>query len=316
MNTYNLPLIFCYLMGAFATLLALALGTGLLHESARIRKERASGRSSNGRRPRYDLAVCYRISPNPNPKPNILGRVTKLCIVQAGLRSFREAIGELDAHITVILDGCPEWQKMVEEELRGLECSFVHTDHIGITGTLLKQIEILSHADADFVYFAEDDYLFHPKALEDAHRFLRSHQVDALSLAYHPDYNRRWVDNIKEEGICFEGRTWKKQVANTSSFMIRRSSLLEAAAVIGTFSSKFIGGNSDLGFWMALTKLRVANPLTLILGWKDGRFIPGSVVLSWLHCWRQILFGRTFTLYAPMRTLATHMEADCRAVGW
>ena len=69
-----------------------------------------------------------------------------------------------------------------------------------------------------------------------------------------------------------------------------------------------------MGLWMALTKLRVFNPWCSIRGFGDGKFIPGSQALAWRHAWRYILFGKRRTLWAPIPTLATHMEKRSAAL--
>jgi len=262
----------------------------------------------------HDLAVCYRICPKP-PKPNVLGLTDKLDVVASGLSSFKRSIGPLRVKLWIILDDCPpEYLKLVKRRLYNVDHDIISGQWRSINGTLLKQIEVLTtQTDAPFCYFAEDDYLFKPGGMAAAHRFMRLHPfVDAISLAYHSDYNRRWVDRINEREYEFEGIVWKRQVASTSSFMIRRDSLIESAPTIRTF----VDGNSDLGFWMALTKLRVFNPWVLVRGWGDGRFIPGSMALAWWHCRDQILNGRKLLLFAPQPSLATHMEAGSSALGF
>jgi hypothetical protein len=93
--------------------------------------------------------------------------------------------------------------------------------------------------------------------------------------------------------------------------MMQRPALVESAEVLKTYCR----GNSDLGLWMALTKLRVFNPWCCIRGFGDGKFIPGSQALAWWHAWRYILSGRRLTLWAPIPTLATHMERRSAAPG-
>ena len=93
--------------------------------------------------------------------------------------------------------------------------------------------------------------------------------------------------------------------------MIRQPALVETSGVFKTYCQ----GNSDLGLWMALTKLRVFNPWCCIRGFGDGKFIPGSQALAWWHAWRYLLFGKRRTLWAPIPTLATHMESRSAAPG-
>ncbi|HXE41689.1 MAG TPA: hypothetical protein VN516_01600, partial [Candidatus Baltobacteraceae bacterium] len=45
------------------------------------------------------------------------------------------------------------------------------------------------------------------------------------------------------------------------------------------------------------------------------RYWAGSIFLAWYYCWKQILFGRRFTLWTPCPSIATHMVAGLEAPG-
>ena len=80
------------------------------------------------------------------------------------------------------------------------------------------------------------------------------------------------------------------------------------------YPTKYLNG--DLNTWLALTKIQMFNPIAFLLGWKDGKFIVGSMVISWILHWKQILFGPTYCLYAPKPSLAAHMEKNCMPIEW
>ncbi len=261
---------------------------------------------------KIDLAIACRIFGPQKPKPNVLGLTDKLDIVTHSMQSLRKAIGGLNVKMCFIMD-CPEpYWDTVKTTFASVPVEFVSM-RCPQTPALHRQFEILaSQTDADLVYFAEDDYLYRPDALEAGVEFMRQHpKIDAVSLAYHAEYDRRWLDRLNEPAITFAGRQWRRQIASTHSFMMRRQSLV---AALPTFLHHITAG--DLATWLSLTKFRVFNPWAMIRGWGDGKFIPGSIGLSWFYHYRQILTGRKFLLYSPKPTLATHMETKSAALDW
>lgn len=264
-------------------------------------------------KPDFDLAVCYRIYPRVSGNP-ILGFKDKLAITQLNLETFKAAVGDLKIRMWVLLDNCPPaYAELVRAIFPDTPMDLIALKGEGNGATFARQIDILTGQQAaELVYFAEDDYLYLPRSLEPAVAFLRRHsEADALTLADHSDYHRRYVDRIRSRQHVEDGRRWRRVVATALTFMIRQQSLIETAEVFKTFCR----GNSDLGLWMALTKLRVFNPWCSIRGFGDGKFIPGSQALAWWHAWRHILLGKRLTLWAPLPTLATHMENQSAAPG-
>lgn len=258
----------------------------------------------------FDLAVSYRIYPRIS-RDSIFDFQDKLALVQLNLESFKAAIGGLKIKMWVLLDNCPPaYAELLKSIFPDTAMELIALGGEGNGATYARQIEILSAQQAaDLVYLAEDDYLYLPHALEKAVAFFRDHpEADALTLADHED---RYVDRIRSCQHLEDGRRWRTVVATALTFMIRREVLVTAAPVLKSFCN----GNSDLGLWMALTKLRVFNPWCCIRGLGDGLFIPGSQALAWWHAWRHILFGKRLTLWSPIPALATHMEKNSLAPG-
>jgi hypothetical protein len=258
----------------------------------------------------FDLVVCYRIYPGISRDP-IFDFKDKLALVRLNLESFRAAIGGLKIKMWVLLDNCPlAYTELLKSIFHDTDMELIALAGEGNGATFARQIDILGEQrTADLVYFAEDDFLYLPGSLEQAVTFLRRHpDTDALTLADHKDI---YLHRIRSRQHLEDGRRWRETVATTLTFMIRREVLVSVSPVLKTFCS----GNSDLGIWMALTKLRVFNPWCCIRGFGDGMFIPGSQALAWWHAWRHILFGRQLTLWSPMPTLATHMEKNTLSPG-
>jgi hypothetical protein len=261
----------------------------------------------------FDLAVCYRIYPRVAAN-SILDFTDKLALVQLNLETFKEAIGNLKVKMWVLLDKCPPaYPELVKSLFPHTPLELIELGGQGNDGTFIRQIDILAgQQDSPLVYFAEDDYLYLPRSMERAVAFMRRHpEADAMTLADHSEYHHRYVDRIRSRKHLEDGFSWRTVVATALTFMMRRQALIESADVFKTYRR----GNSDLGLWMALTKLRVFNPWCCIRGFGDGKYIPGSQALAWWHAWRYILFGKRRTLWAPIPTLATHMYKHSVAPG-
>jgi len=260
-----------------------------------------------------DLAVCYRVYPRISGKP-IFGFTEKLDLVRLGLETFKQAILGLRVKLWVLLDNCPvAYRHLVESLLPECAPEFIALPGVGNEATFARQIEILVNQHvADLVYFAEDDYLYLPGAVEKAVAFMHAHpEADFVTLYDHPDYHNMYLHRIRGRQITEAGLRWRTVVSTCLTFMTRQAVLAETADVLRTYQRK----NSDLGVWLALTKVRTMNPWSFIRSVADGAFIAGSYILAWRYCWRQILFGKPRTLWAPEPSLATHMESSGVAAG-
>src|SRR5579864_4372641 len=124
----------------------------------------------------YDLAVAYRIYPKVSPPARNLPfgddkfRQAEIC-----LRSFKNSLGSLRVKLWAILDGCPEeYRALFERYFSPENLVLLETKRIGNRATYAKQLDILlSQSDSEFVYLAEDDYLYLPDGFPLLLSFLR-----------------------------------------------------------------------------------------------------------------------------------------------
>ena len=145
--------------------------------------------------------------------------------------------------------------------------------------------------------------------------FMRAHSEASFVTGYdHPDYERMRVHQHPSASQLHGTCRWQTRLSTCLTFMTRVSVLQQTAEVLRTFCR----GNSDLGLWMALTKLCSVNPVAVSRSLQDRPFVAGSWALSWWHAWQQQLLGPRFTLWAPQPSLCTHMESTCIApeVDW
>ncbi|MEI6078373.1 MAG: glycosyltransferase family 2 protein [Verrucomicrobiota bacterium] len=266
--------------------------------------------------PTHDLAVCYRIYPRVSGRP-IFGFTEKLSLVRLNLTTFKEAIGNLKVKIWFILDNCPvAYSELVRSTFPRTDFELIILDGAGNEATFVRQIEVLTRQSAaELVYFAEDDYLYLPGSLERGVAFLRRHAAaDFLTLYDHSDYHTKYIHGVKGDEFQEDGHRWHTISSTCLTFLARKNSLVETVDVFQSYGRK----NSDLGLWLALTKVRALNPCSFVRSLGDGMFFAASHFLAWRHAWRQLLFGKRRTLWVATPSLATHMEISglAPAVDW
>jgi hypothetical protein len=265
----------------------------------------------------YDLAVAYRICPHLSRTPPPVFADSKYNLAGLCLRSFKASLDGLRVKLWVILDNCPkEYEDLFTSLWPGDDLVFVRCPGIGNAATFGKQIEVLAgQNDAEFVYFAEDDFFYLPGRFHLMLDLIRNHaDVDFCSPYDHPDfYNHSFHLHhmrIKSE----QGQVWKTANGTVCTFLTRQSTLQQTRSTLFSYARK----NSDATMWLSLTKQHVLNPCDLLVQPFIFPFRGWSLACAWCFNWRQILFGRRYTLWIPVPALATHMVAALLApyVDW
>jgi hypothetical protein len=270
----------------------------------------------------YDLAVAYRIYPKISiscaNRPPIFSE-DKLKLAELCLKSFKNSLGGLRVKLWALLNGCPTAYESIFTKLWAPEdLVLVRYPGVGAGTTLHEQARILmEQADAEIVHFAEDDYFYLPDQFHLAVDFLKQNpDADFVApyqgLGVYPGD----TENLSRETRVFGGKDWNSCVSTTHTFLAKRAALIECQDLFHRLFRALRGrGVPDLAMWMALTKKRVFNPIKFIYWLVPHRFWAGSMVLAWYYCWRQILFGRRYTLWSPHPAIATHMVAGLEAPG-
>ncbi|ADP77608.1 glycosyl transferase family 2 [Methanothermus fervidus DSM 2088] len=255
-----------------------------------------------------DVAVAYRIYPGVSKTPAIFQedkyKLSKLC-----LESFRESLGDLDVKIFAILDGCPDrYVDLFKEYFNDIE--FIRLDSVGNQKTFEKQINLLlNQKDSDIVYFAEDDYFYLPNTFEEMIEFLEYEDVDFVTPYDHLDYYEHPLHQHRKEKRTYKGRIWRTVASTCLTFLTSKKVLKETKKIM----ESYVHGNHDASLWISLTKINI-NPLKCLKS-REMRYI---IYLAWKYCWKQILFGKRYKLWAPKPSIATHMESTKLApsVNW
>jgi len=261
--------------------------------------------------PPYDLAVVYRICPvMSRTAPAVFGR-DKFLLSKVALESFKESLGKLRVKMWVLLDNCPpEYEKLFTDLWDAKDLVLERHPGIGNRGTLHRQYQILcEQEDCELIYLAEDDYVYHPNSFEDVVSLLREHpEVDFVTPYYHRDYDTLPMHRHHQRTLEHGGRTWKTVKTTTGTFATRRTHLRKTQWVFRTLLQKVLfSEQTDVGVWLALTKYDVFNPLSWMTWPLKSPYFGWSLFTAWWTCWRQILFGRKYSLWVATPSLCTHL---------
>jgi len=267
---------------------------------------------------KYDVAVAYRICPKVSmPAQSLPFGDDKLRQAEISLRTFRNSLGSLRAKVWAILDGCPgEYRELFKHYFAPEDLVLIELNGIGNRATYAKQLDILlAQCDADYVYFAEDDYLYLADQFPLMLSFLRDGQgVDFVTPYDHPDCYHLYLHHEPKWVTVFGDHHWRTAASTCLTFLTRKSTLAKYEKVLRTYARR----NDDCAMWLSLTKRRVFNPLAALRYFAQQEFYRRILPKAWLYCWQQILFGKRAKLWVPVPGIATHLSVGLLspAIDW
>jgi hypothetical protein len=296
---------------------AVTLGLNLVQQSHHDHRAHAAlvrGAIMSARN-KYDLAVAYRIYPKvAKPALGLPFSDDKARLAEVCLQSFRRSLGNLRVRLWVLLDGCPpEYAAMFRRYFAEPDLELIPLGGIGNYGTFNRQIEILSQQnDSELVYFAEDDYFYLPDQFRSMLDFLQAHEdVDFVSPFDHLDCYSMELHHMPVWIRVFQGRHWRTAASTCLTFLTTRRSLRDTEWVMRTYAHR----NYDCGVWLSLTKERVLAPWTWPRLARREPFTMKILAKAWFFGWRQILFGKKRRIWAPLPSIASHMDVKSLAPG-
>jgi hypothetical protein len=256
----------------------------------------------------YDLAVAYRIYPKVSqPARGLPFSDDKLHLAEICLRSFKQSLQGLRVKVWAILDGCPEsFADLFRKYFDPGDLILVPLPGVGNLATFGKQIDILlNQTESDFVYFAEDDYVYQPNQFALMLDFLRN-QADAdFVTAYdHLDCYTLEIHHRPKWLRVFAGRHWRTAASTCLTFLTRRATLASNEAIFRSYCRR----NYDCSLWLSMTKFSIFNPIQALRFAFQRPWLAKIVTKAWLYGWAQILFGKRATLWVPVPAIATHLD--------
>jgi len=258
---------------------------------------------------KYDLAVAYRIYPKVSkPALGLPYSEDKLRLAEICLRSFKECVEGLRVKVWAILDGCPEsFADLFRKYFDPDDLVLVPLPSAGNHATFGKQIDILlSQTDSDFVYFAEDDYVYHPKQFERMISYMHAYKdVDFISPYDHLDCYTQEIHRHPKWLRVHSGHHWRTAASTCLTFVTRKQTLASNEGNFRTYCRR----NYDCSLWLSMTKFSLFNPMQMLRFAFTERLFAKIVAKAWSYGWTQILFGKRAKLWVPLPAIATHLDA-------
>ena len=253
------------------------------------------------------ILVALRIYPGKVKRPIRSYPTKKIELVSLSIEQLRKSLKKYDYKIVLINDGFNEADlSLILASKRSDILEIINTGGIGNFATFELQItKLLENPEFNYLYFAEDDYLYSEKFADDNLQLLNKFHY--TTGYYHPDYeNLKLHRNIKSKEIL-------SKISTTCSFWTTRKVLLEDAARL-----KMYRNLGDLGFWLLLTCsfsqilyrffqcLRSPNDLKLCTRILRALFTKGC----------KFFRSKTRKLEASYPSTSTHVDAKHVGVGW
>lgn len=259
----------------------------------------------------YDVTVAYRVYPGFGNQDTLpLGYASsKWELFSRCLHSFHASVQGLNVRMIAILDSCPEsYGELFLELFGGEHVELVPGEAMGNRGSFARQIDaLLQQSSSEAVYFAEDDYLYRPKAFSAMLEFLYSASDVHFATPYdHADYY--YPIHLHKHAYPIRanaGLHWRQAVYTCCTFLTRQTTLQHTHRVFEAYCR----GLMDNSLWMALTKYNIRNPYRLMKYLiRDREFLFPTLANAYRYCPWQSLFGKTYKLWAPMPSIATHLH--------
>ncbi|MCE8424422.1 MAG: hypothetical protein J5U17_01415 [Candidatus Methanoperedens sp.] len=251
----------------------------------------------------YDVAIAYRIYPKFSRNAYRLKEWDKYKLSEVCLKSFLRCLSDVNFKFYAILDGCP--QKYIDlfiDLIPGDNLELIQSPGIGNAATFLEQIRVLlSQNDSEMVYFAEDDYFYiEDRFLEMLEIIINRKDVDFVTPYDHPDYYQTGYEPDKPDylinlhnyksKLIFEKRHWRNVSSTCCTFLTTKSLLNKTSQYFKLYPKL-----SDYGMWLTLTRLRMMH------------FDRLMTLKMYTFSSKYLLFGKSFKLWSPIPSIATHM---------
>jgi hypothetical protein len=258
----------------------------------------------------YDLAIAYRIYPKvAKPAIGLPFSENKLQLSDICLRSFKESLADLRVKLWVLLDGCPdEYARLFERYFNASDLVLLPLPGVGNQATFGKQIDILlEQEESEFVYFAEDDYLYLPKQFALILDFLRANEdVDFVTPYDHLDCYTQQIHRHPKWVKVYGEHHWRTAGSTCLTFLTRKETLRKKKAIFKSYCWR----NHDCSLWLSLTKKSLFDPVQFLQFAFRERHFAKVIAKAWLYGWPQIFFGKQMKLWVPIPGIATHLDSD------
>lgn len=259
---------------------------------------------------KYDCVIAYRIYPKVSKKPFVYEE-NKLKLAELGLYSLKKSTEGLNIKFYIILDNCPaEYTEMINRIFNSEEIVIINSEVHGNANTFNLQMEILSEQNySEYIYFAEDDYVYKPAEFEQMLDFIKTHSYNTFVTPYdHLDYYTHLIHKHKKDIIVDGKKHWLSVNSTCLTFLTTKTTLIKSKKIFDSYLHK----NWDASLFLILTKKHLFNVFSFIkfvLSFIKSEKEPLMVFIkAWLNILKGYYTFRKYCVYAPIPSIATHMQ--------
>lgn len=246
----------------------------------------------------YDLTIAYRIYPWVSKKPLFYSE-DKLKLSELWIKSLKLWLWSLNAKIYVLLDNCPSaYENLFLKYFDKKNLEFIKYNWVWNLNTFKQQINILlKQNESEYIYFAEDDYLYLPNCFEVWLWAIKDKRVDFVSLYDHSDNYILPFQKIKSNINVLSGHHFRTNSSTCLTFLTTKRTLKKTKSVFLSYCK----WNYDYCLWISLTKYNTFN-----IFHKENFLL---LLRAYYYGFFTILFWKKYSLYTPIPSLATHLES-------
>jgi hypothetical protein len=253
----------------------------------------------------FDVAIALRAYPGISKQP--IGKFrSKLEMFSINLLSLKAALGQAKAFFYLILDGCDQsFEDFARAHIEEGSLEIDRRDCIGNERTFLLQLDwLLQQNHSDFLFFAEDDYVYRPDSFGPMLSLLKN-SADFISPHNHGDYyHSRLQQQLGTRLLFAEEMHWHLPASTCLTFLTRKNVLSETAPVFRTYARR----NLDFTLFTVLTMPEIFRLPSLTL--LKNRFFLKCLLKAWWMCPEQLISGRRYRLAVPLMAAGTHLQFD------
>ncbi len=287
----------------------------------------------------FDVTIALRTYTGPkhtNSRPIFNNNKYKL--LDVCLKSLKNCLGSLRIKIFAILDNCPpKWEELFNNYFDKNELEVLHLEKAGDIGSIEVAMNILINQNfSEIVYMAEDDYLYLPNQFEKMVKFLKKNisEVDFITPYDHLDHYTLPLHNYQSKIKLFAGKHWRTVATTCNTYLTSKRTIVKLKDLfLKSYSSNkiftnvllkkknylnhifrdFLPKSEDADVWLSLTKMKIYNIFRILKYRYHNPRLFGIYFRTWRYNWKQVLFGKKWTLWCPIPSIATHMEKTCLA---
>lgn len=253
------------------------------------------------------ILVALRIYPGKVKRPIKSYPTEKTELVSLSIQQLRNSLKNYYYKIILINDGFNETDlNLVLRSKRSDILEIINTGGIGNFSTFELQItKLLENPEFNYLYFAEDDYLYSENFVNKNLQLLNKFHY--TTGYFHPDYeNLNLHKSNKSKESC-------PKISTTCSFWTTREVLLEDADRLQMYREL-----GDLGFWLLLTcsfSHIFYRFLSCLRSPRDLKLCT-RILRALLKKGNKFYHSKTRRLVASYPSTSTHVDEKYIGIGW